>query len=151
MEPATKPSIIIVDDDSAILELLKVLLEFEGYQVDAFNSSPAALQAVLSRPYDAAVFDLMMPEITGLDLIRAMRQNALAQHTPILLCSAHYGDLRRTSGVLNGKGISYLRKPFHIDELVQAVESLIGSSRGTAVRGNGHRLDQGSFVPRTGV
>lgn len=151
MKPATTLRIIIVDDDSAILELMNVLLESEGYQVDAFNSSPAALQAVLSRPYDAAVFDLMMPEITGLDLIRAMRQNALAQHTPILLCSAHYGDLRRTSGVLNGKGISYLRKPFHIDELVQAVESLIRSSRGTAVRGNGHRLDQGSFVPQAEV
>lgn len=124
-----KSRILVVDDDRSILELLRLLLESEGYQVQAFDSAAAALKDALSRPPDAAVIDLMMPGMNGLDLIRALRYDPRTRTLPILVCSAYSGDLPRSLLDLKQDRVLYLRKPFHIQELLDAVGRLTARPR----------------------
>ena len=124
-----KSRILVVDDDRSILELLRLLLESEGYQVQAFDSAAAALKDALSRPPDAAVIDLMMPGMNGLDLIQALRYDPRTCILPILVCSAYSGDLPRSLLDPERDRVLYLRKPFHIQELLDAVSRLITRPR----------------------
>ncbi len=121
--------VIVVDDDPSILELLKALLEAEGYQVMAFDSAPAALQAALTQHPNAAVIDLMMPGMNGKDLVQALKVDSTTRDIPVLICSAYYGDLRRCASEFGQEDIFYLRKPFRIEELLEII-SRMASQRG---------------------
>lgn len=124
-----KSRIIVVDDDPSILELLRFLLEGEGYHVQAFDSAADALQVAIARPPDAAIVDLMMPGMNGLELVQALRYDARTQQVPVLLCSAYYGDLRHITTNLKLKEVSSLRKPFQIQDVLDKIAQMTSDSR----------------------
>lgn len=124
-----KSRILVVDDDSAILELLRILLESEGYQVQTFDSGPAALRNALNHPPDAAIIDLMMPGMNGLDLIQALRYDPRTHQLPVLICSAYYGDLRHVTAELRQRNTSCLRKPFQIQELLDRLANMVATRK----------------------
>jgi len=124
-----KSRILVVDDDQSILELLRFLLETEGYRVQAFNSANTAFKAAVTRPPDAAVVDLMMPGMNGLELVQALRCDPHTQHVPVLVCSAYYGDLRYITTHLKLNGVLSLRKPFQIQELLDKLQRMISEGQ----------------------
>ncbi|MGI5836109.1 MAG: response regulator [Chloroflexota bacterium] len=124
-----KSRILVVDDDPSILELLRFLLESEGYRVIPFDSAADALKAAINRPPDVAIVDLMMPGMNGLELVQAFRYDSRTQQIPVLLCSAYYGDLRYITTKLNLNNTSFLRKPFQIQDLLDRVANMVSSSR----------------------
>lgn len=121
--------ILVVDDDPSILDLLRVLLESEGYSVEAFGSAPQALKAAVKSPPAAAIIDLMMPEMSGLDLLRALRYDTRTHDIPVLICSAYYENLASTGSELDQPDVRRLRKPFHVGELLDLVSELIDKRR----------------------
>lgn len=121
--------IIVVDDDPSILDLLRVLLESEGYAVQTFQAAAPALEAAVEEPPDAAIVDLMMPEMNGLDLLKALQQNQSTRHVPALICSAYYEDLLRSDSELRRASVYRLRKPFHVDELLNIVRDMVRRTR----------------------
>jgi len=124
--------VIVVDDDHSILDLLATLLENEGYQVQALDSGEAAHRAAITEHPDAAVVDLMMPGMNGLELIKALRADPRTRAIPILLCSAYYGDLRQITYQLDRDGqenVYYLRKPFRIQDVLDLVERMVSSGK----------------------
>ncbi len=122
-----KSRILVVDDDLSILELLRTLLESEGYQVQTFDSGAAALRNALKHPPDAAIVDLMMPGMNGLDLVQALRHDQRTHHLPVLICSAYYGDLRHITADLQQNSTTCLRKPFQIQEMLDLVAGMVAS------------------------
>jgi DNA-binding response OmpR family regulator len=120
--------IIVADDDASIMELLQMILEDEGYEVRAFNSPVSAIKEALVNPPDAMIVDLMMPGMTGIEVVEALRKDCRTNHVPVLVCSAFYGDLRRMIQKMGRDGVTYLRKPFQIEELVQLVNGMIAAS-----------------------
>lgn len=130
-----KSRILVVDDDPSILELLRFLLEGEGYRVQAFGSATDALKAAIAHPPDVAIIDLMMPGMNGLELVQAFRYDSRTQHVPVLLCSAYYGDLRHITTNLNLKNIFSLRKPFQIHDLLDSVVKMAVDNRQHARNG----------------
>ena len=120
-----KSHILVVDDDHSILELLRILLEGDGYQVHAFDSAAAALKAAITHPPDVAIVDLMMPGMNGLELIQALRYDARTRHVPVLICSAYYGDLRHITTNLKLQRTACLRKPFQIQDLLDGVARML--------------------------
>ena len=77
---ATKPSgkparILVLDDEGDILEVLKLLLEYEGHHVVAAKDGRAALVAVAGKPFDLVVMDISMPDMSGIDIARSLRGN----------------------------------------------------------------------------
>ncbi len=119
--------IIVVDDDTSILDLLRVLLESEGYVVDTFNAAPQALKSAVKHPPDAAIVDLMMPEMNGLDLLKALRFNSKTRNVPVLICSAYYENMLRSDKELKDLNVRRLRKPFHVEELLDIIEEMTGA------------------------
>ena len=129
-----KSRILVVDDDLSILELLRTLLESEGYHVQTFDSGAVALRNALRHPPDAAIVDLMMPGMNGLDLIQALRYDRRTHQLPVLICSAYYGDLRHITDDLQHNNTSCLRKPFQIQELLDLLAQMVANRRRSSRR-----------------
>ncbi|ACU94135.1 response regulator with CheY-like receiver domain protein and winged-helix DNA-binding domain protein [Cryptobacterium curtum DSM 15641] len=104
--------LLVVDDESAITDLLQRILVRDGYSVDAFNDPTAVLSCDLSR-YDLIICDVMMPEIDGFELVERIRDHVDA---PILFLTAKVGESDAVQGLAIGAD-DYIRKPFGTAEL----------------------------------
>jgi two-component system NtrC family sensor kinase len=114
-------SVLIVDDEAHITELIESVLQNCGYQTDRLNDGAPAIEFLKAREYDILICDLHMPGISGRELIEWTRQNR--QNVRILLLS---GDVARqeTNDFAKHYGIHFLSKPFSISELKKAVQRL---------------------------
>lgn len=114
------PTILIVDDESDILFVLRVVLESSGYSVvEALDGREALEQVREARP-DLVITDLMMPVMDGRELIHRIRENPETQALPILMVSAN------PNGTVGAQAM--LRKPFKHDDLLREVRSLLGEA-----------------------
>ncbi len=112
--------ILVVDDNEEIRNILHILLESEGYQVvEAMNGTEAL--ALVSNEIDLIILDIMMPDISGLDVCKKIREN---YQMPILFLTAKGTDSDKSLGLLIG-GDDYLAKPFSHAELTARVKSLL--------------------------
>jgi DNA-binding response OmpR family regulator len=118
--------VLVVDDDAESRELLTEVLEANGYQVGAAGDGRVA-RDLLSQDgdYDVVIADLRMPNATGLDLMREMRQRHLRQHI-ILMSSFISGPERDLALELGARAL--LEKPFRLSELLNAVGEIAALS-----------------------
>ncbi len=116
--------ILVVDDDAKIVRLVRTYLEREGYAVVTAADGPAALDAIETHRPALVVLDLMLPELDGRAVIRAVRRDEEAGATPILVLSARGTTLDRIAGLEDGAD-DYLPKPFSPAELVVRVKAIL--------------------------
>jgi len=133
MLPTALPDrpILVVDDDAKIVRLVRTYLEREGYRVVTAGDGPTALQAIESHQPALVVLDLMLPELDGRAVIRAVRRDEEAAVTPILVLSARGTTIDRIAGLEDGAD-DYLPKPFSPAELVVRVKAILRRSTPTA-------------------
>ena len=116
--------ILIIDDDNAINELIKVNLELQGYEtVQAFNGIEGFAKAKQEEPA-LIILDVMMPEVDGFTVAQRIRQCPEIAETPIIMLTA----LSQLNDKVNGFNLGvddYLTKPFEIDELIVRVRALL--------------------------
>lgn len=124
--------ILVVDDDAKIVRLVRTYLEREGFTVVTAADGPAALDAIETHQPALVVLDLMLPELDGRAVIRAVRRDEEAAHTPILVLSARSSTIDRIAGLEDGAD-DYLPKPFSPAELVLRVKSILRRVGGAAV------------------
>jgi DNA-binding response OmpR family regulator len=135
MSPESARPILVVDDDAKIVRLVRAYLERDGYRVIEAGDGRAALAAVAREDPALIVLDLMLPEIDGLDVVRAIRRTA---DTPIIILSARGTTADRITGLGTGAD-DYLPKPFSPAELVARVARVLsrsGQARELSGRGN---------------
>jgi CheY-like chemotaxis protein len=113
--------ILIVDDLADNLFLLKTILEAEGYTVEVASSGQAALEKAEAMPPALMLLDVMMPDMTGYEVTRYIRQNQQLASVPIVLITAH-DEAIAGQGVAAGAD-DYLRKPLDFDELLARVRT----------------------------
>lgn len=118
--------ILVVDDESAICELMKINLELAGYSVDMANSAEETLKMNLSE-YSLMVFDIMMGEISGLELVSKVRSMPTIANVPIIVCTALGDEAPLVEGFTRGAD-DYIKKPFSMKEFVLRVQSLLKRS-----------------------
>jgi CheY-like chemotaxis protein len=122
--PATKKRILICDDDPAILRVLQVNLEIEGYDVlPAQNGEEAVEVATEERP-DLVILDIMMPRLDGYQACEKLKSNDDTKDIPVVFLSAK----AQQSDIQRGKdyGVAdYLTKPFDPMDLLGVVERLL--------------------------
>ena len=123
-EPRPERPILVVDDDAKIVRLVRTYLEREGYTVVAAADGPAALDAIETHRPALVVLDLMLPELDGRAVIRAVRRDDEAAATPIIVLSARGSTIDRIAGLEDGAD-DYLPKPFSPAELVLRVKSIL--------------------------
>ena len=119
--------ILVIDDDAAINELIKVNLELQGYNVfQSYNGTDGFAMAKQETP-ELIILDIMMPEVDGFTVAQRIRQCDDISDTPILMLTA----LSELDDKINGFNIGvddYLTKPFEIDELIVRVRALLKRS-----------------------
>jgi two-component system alkaline phosphatase synthesis response regulator PhoP len=123
-EPRPERPILVVDDDAKIVRLVRTYLEREGYAVVSAADGPGALDAIETHRPALVVLDLMLPELDGRAVIRAVRRDDEAAATPILVLSARGSTIDRIAGLEDGAD-DYLPKPFSPAELVLRVKSIL--------------------------
>ena len=117
-----EPRVLVVDDDPSIREALDRALRLEGFAVSARPEGQAALDAVEQRPPDVLVLDVMMPGISGVEVVRRLR--AGGHELPICVLSARDELADRVEGLRAGAD-DYLVKPFELEELVARLHALL--------------------------
>lgn len=113
-------TILIVEDDPAISDLLHMNLTLSGYACDCAMDGRKALQAIQDQQYDLALLDIMLPELDGFELFPHMQQ----KHIPVIYISAKNEITDRVRGLRLGAE-DYLVKPFDILELLVRIEKVI--------------------------
>lgn len=114
-------TILVVDDEQAILDLARLYLEKDGHRVITASDGTQALQKHQDLRPDLLVLDLMLPEVDGLEVCRRIRQNAA---TPILMLTARSDDVDKIVGLELGAD-DYLTKPFNPRELTARVKAIL--------------------------
>ena len=121
-------SILVVDDDKEVREILSFVLKQNGFEV-VLASNGSYIQQVLSqRVPDLILLDVMMPGEDGYRLCRYLRQNPLTQHVPIMIMTAHAEDIYQR--ISRDVGASqHITKPFHPLDLAEKVKALLNAKK----------------------
>lgn len=121
--------LLLVEDDNALGEGLRLGLRQEGYTVDWLEDGASALHALLSEDFDLLVLDLGLPRMSGLQVLRELRRSGSA--LPVLILTARDATEDRIAG-LDAGADDYLVKPFDLDELKARLRALLRRSAGRA-------------------
>jgi len=114
--------LLLVEDDRKIADFVGHGMREAGFAVDQADNGIDGLHLALTEPYDVAVFDIMLPGLDGLSIIRRMRESRVK--TPVLVLSAKRSVDDRIKGLQTGAD-DYLTKPFSFSELLARVQALI--------------------------
>jgi two-component system response regulator HydG len=115
MTTAPASSILIIDDESAILDTLRILLRNEGFEVTTAQGGKAGLEQLKTANPDIVLTDVRMPQVTGIDILTAMRHQD--HETPVILMTAQ-ASLQSAIQAVNEGAFYYIQKPFSNDDLV---------------------------------
>ncbi|CAF0695921.1 response regulator transcription factor [Candidatus Methylacidithermus pantelleriae] len=119
-----KRKILVVEDEPDVLALIRMTLEAQSFRVAEARSGSAALEQIRRHPPDLVVLDLMLPEMSGLEVCRSVRADPLRNRLPILVLTAKGEEVDRVVGFEVGAD-DYVTKPFSPRELVLRVRSLL--------------------------
>ena len=116
--------IYIVEDDDNIRQLVSTALQAFGYEVTAFENTTSCLDALQRNAPDLLLFDIMLPDIDGIEAVKRIRKNPAFADLPIMMLTAKDSELDKVIG-LDAGGDDYLTKPFGILELKARVQALL--------------------------
>jgi two-component system response regulator ChvI len=125
------PTIALVDDDRNILTSVGMTMEAEGYSVQKYNDGAAALQGLMDNPPDVAIFDIKMPRMDGMELLRRIRQKT---DLPVIFLTSKDDEIDELFGLKMGAD-DFIKKPFSQRLLVERVKAVLrraGARDGTA-------------------
>src|SRR5216110_2490 len=112
---SNQPSILVVDDEMGILDVLRILLKGEGFDVTTAQGGKAGLEALKGNPPDIVLTDIKMPGVSGTDILAAVRDQD--PETPVILMTAQ-ASLQSAIQAVNQGAFYYIQKPFSNDDLV---------------------------------
>ena len=129
MQP--EPVIYVIDDDDAVRQSLEFLLKTAGLSVRSFDSARTFLEVLPEIRSGCIVTDVRMPEITGIDLLRRVKE--LGLDLPVIVITGH-GDISLAVEAMKIGAVDFLEKPFDDDTLLEAVRASLTRTAGTAER-----------------
>jgi two-component system nitrogen regulation response regulator NtrX len=118
--------VLVIDDEEAIRKSLRMVLEYEGYEVLEAASGPEGLEALKRESPDAVVLDIKMPGMDGMEVLQAAR--ARDAHTPIVMISGH-GDIPTAVEAIHKGAYDFLEKPLESDRVLTALRNAIERKR----------------------
>lgn len=110
--------ILIIEDERKIARFIELELKHEGYQVDYAGTGTLGLEKILEEDADLVILDVMLPELSGIEVCRSAREQGVT--TPIIMLTAKDDVMDKVSGLDNGAD-DYMTKPFAIEELLARI------------------------------
>jgi DNA-binding response OmpR family regulator len=120
--------ILVIEDETDILDLLRYNLKKDGYDVDAASDGERGLELARSKAFDLVLLDLMLPGIDGLEVCRRLRSDPRTEHVPVIMVTSKGEE----SDVLIGLSLGaddYVTKPFSVKELLARVKVVLRRTR----------------------
>jgi len=135
-------TILVVDDEAVLAEMVSMALRYEGWSVTTAADGASAVSSARDVRPDAVVLDVMLPDMSGLEVLRKLREQNPA--LPVLLLTAKDAIEDRIAGLTAG-GDDYVTKPFSIEELVLRLRGLLRRT-GISAEGNGAQIVVGDLI-----
>ena len=135
-------SILVVDDESVLAEMVSMALRYEGWETTTALDGASAVTAARDNRPDAVVLDVMLPDMSGLDVLRKIRENN--PNLPVLLLTAKDAVEDRIAGLSAG-GDDYVTKPFSLEEVVLRLRGLLRRT-GVSVESGNAKIVVGDLV-----
>ena len=126
-----KERILVVDDNPDSIAIMKSILESRGYQVVVAESGAQALEAIKNNQIDLVLLDVMMPEMSGLEVLQQIKDNAMTGRLPVILVTAKTQDEDVFSGYQFGAEY-YITKPFTAKQLLYGIDLVLGKGESVA-------------------
>ena len=139
LPPEIPGSILVVDDDELLLRVCTTVLPRAGFQVEGLRDPTRVIDALKTGRFDAVVSDVRMPNVDGVQLLRAIR--AVDQVMPVVLMSGQ-PTVEAAIQAIELKAMRLIKKPFEVDELVDAVTQAVRSRTSSAPTHVHHKLDR---------
>lgn len=125
-EAARQPVILCIEDEPEMIDLIRLILERRGYKVLGAVGGEEGIKALEGQVPDLILLDLMMPDIDGWEVFRQVRANPRLQHVPVVVVTAKAQSIDKVLGLHIAKVDDYITKPFGPQELIEAVERVLG-------------------------
>lgn len=120
--------VLVADDNRLVRDLIVFRLERSGYRVIAASDGTEALRIAREQLPDLAILDVMMPNLTGVEVTERIRADETTRHIPVILLTSRVQEVDITRGFDAGAD-DYIRKPFNPQELRDRVQAIIGRRR----------------------
>ena len=127
----TQKTVLIVEDEEDAADMFAEMMRVSGYRVLKTSSSTPALTMMATEKPDVVILDIMMPEISGLEILHQMRQNSELANIPVVVVSAQSLPADIKIGMEAGASM-YLTKPVGFTELKEAIERALGGPSPTS-------------------
>ena len=137
-----RPTVLLVEDESAQREMLAYNLEAEGFDVITADNGEDGLILVAENDPDLIVLDWMMPQLSGIEVCRRLKSNSKTRQIPVIMLSARADEVDRVHGLETGAD-DYVAKPYSVIELMARVKAHLRRIRAAAV---GNRLEYGDIM-----
>ena len=135
-------NVLVVDDEAVLAEMVSMALRYEGWDIATAGDGAAALTAARNNRPDVVVLDVMLPDMSGLDVLRKLREQN--PKLPVLLLTAKDAIEDRIAGLTAG-GDDYVTKPFSIEEVVLRLRALLRRT-GVTTEDSGAQIVVGDLV-----
>lgn len=133
--------IVLVDDDRNILTSVSIALEAEGYEVETHTDGVSALSSLMNDEPDLGVFDIKMPRMDGMELLRRLRQKS---EMPVIFLTSKDDELDEVLGLRMGAD-DYMRKPFSQRLLIERIKTILRRKEAKAITEQGAEPEEEAF------
>jgi two-component system alkaline phosphatase synthesis response regulator PhoP len=134
-----KYKIAVLEDNELIQDMVKLNLEKDGCEVESFAKGETLLDRSEHEPFDLFILDILLPGISGLEVLETLRKSALNRHAPVLMLTVQRQVQDKISALETGAD-DYLVKPFNMEELLARVKALIRRSQGQRTIPSSHLM-----------
>lgn len=117
-------NLLLIDDDRDLLAILELKLGKEGFKVEMASDGAAGIKKTRLKIPDLIVLDVNMPDMSGMDVCKALRSENRTSHVPIIMLTARDDEIDRVLGLEFGAD-DYITKPFNVRELVLRIKSIL--------------------------
>src|SRR5204863_4158273 len=118
--------VLVVDDETAIREAIRMTLEYAGYRVDEARSGQEGIDKATKTPYDAILLDIKMPVLDGIEVLENLKEQRVP--TPVVMVSGH-GDISTAVECTKRGAFDFLEKPLNRDKLLLSVRNAVRTQK----------------------
>src|SRR5579872_2921853 len=130
----TKPLVLVVEDEAALVTMLRYNLEKQGFRVDEATDGQEALTRIAEAQPDLVLLDWMVPGVSGIEVCRQIRRRPATRELPVIMLTARTED-QDAVRALNTGADDYVTKPFNLESLLARMRALLRRSGSVSAKG----------------
>jgi two-component system response regulator VicR len=125
MSEERQPTIVCIEDEPAMIELVKLILKNRGFEVMGASGGQEGLDMIARIKPDLVLLDLMMPDMNGWDVYQQMKADDVMKDIPVIVVTAKAQNIDKVLGLYIAKVEDYITKPFSPADLLKSIENVL--------------------------